>query len=141
MSCSSNNNNNVLDVCRLCLNNDEDLIPVISEFDSDLNLRDKINLCVSIQVDINVNDVLSHHLCCPSSWRNLCQFQISTDDKISQKICESCLIKVDSFCAFRNVTSESQKVLENRLRANEEAVNQLNLMSQKVISFSRYICI
>lgn len=81
----NNTNLNILDLCRLCLERDNSLIPV---FDNSISnqLSYKINVCLAVE--------------------------IKNEDEVSQKICNDCLIKVNSFFEFRSASLECQNVLK-----------------------------
>ncbi|CAH1406358.1 unnamed protein product [Nezara viridula] len=82
----SSSNLNILDLCRLCLGKDNNLIPVLNNNVIGNQLCDKISVCLTVE--------------------------IKNEDEVSQKICNHCLTKVDSFFEFRNSTLECQKVLQ-----------------------------
>lgn len=99
---------NVVDLCRLCLTRDETLIPVFDSFQISQILCDKIKECLAVK--------------------------ISTQDRVSQQICGSCLIKVDTFYEFKSVTSEAQRVLEGWLHDLDSALIDINSKAPEVHS-------
>jgi len=109
-------------ICRLCLNRDPTIRPILIKTDKDIkagineNIVKRIFACTNIQVKNNILSIINRI----NIIKLGCFFKVYPNDGLPKYLCSTCLDKLNNCFLFRHQCLESDKILQKLIEKQDE---------------------